>query len=475
VRGIVRAAARRSLDSRCTPNDTLTPEPNDIMERTKLIIMGAAGRDFHDFNVYWRDRDDVEVICFTATQIPDIDGRVYPAELAGPKYPDGIPIYDEAELDTLIAKHDVSKVALAYSDLPFSFVMHQAARVNAAGAEFIMLSPHQTMLESSKPVIAVCAVRTGCGKSQVSRRVTAILKEMGLKVGAARHPMPYGDLTAQRCQRFAELSDLDTHKCTIEEREEYEPHIVAGNVIFAGVDYEMILREAEKAADVILWDGGNNDTPFFKPTLLITVVDPHRPGHEVSYYPGETNLRLADLILINKVGTAEKSGIETVESNARRVNPNATILRGNSPCLVEDESVIRGKRVLIVEDGPTLTHGEMEYGAGHVAAHQVGVKQIVDPRPYAVGSIRETFAKYTHVTEVLPAMGYGDAQMRELEQTINAADCDAVVIGTPIDLGRLLNINKPSTRVRYELDEVDKTVLPDAIAKAVGAKSPVGA
>ncbi|UCD74259.1 MAG: hypothetical protein JSV91_10760, partial [Phycisphaerales bacterium] len=333
--------------------------------KTKLIIMGAAGRDFHDFNVHWKHQDDIEVVCFTATQIPDIHGRVYPPELAGENYPNGIPIHAEEELESLIAEHGVKKVALAYSDLPYEYVMHQGSRVNAAGAEFVMLGVEQTMIRSSKPVIAVCAVRTGCGKSQVARAITKILKDMGLKVGAARHPMPYGDLAAQRCQRFAELADMDRHECTIEEREEYEPHIVAGNVIFAGVDYEMILREAEKEADVILWDGGNNDTSFFKPDLYITVADPHRPGHEVSYYPGETNLRLADIVIINKVGTADPKDVQTVVENTQRVNPTAIILKANSPCTVEDVSVIKGRKVLVIEDGPTLTHGEMKYGAGH--------------------------------------------------------------------------------------------------------------
>ncbi len=439
----------------------------------KMIIMGAAGRDFHDFNVYWKHRQDVEVVCFTATQIPDIHGRMYPAELAGERYPNGIPIHDESELETLIAEHDVTLVAMAYSDLPYDVVMNKAAKVNAAGAEFCMLGAEQTMVKSTKPVIAVCAVRTGCGKSQVSRRVTEILKGMGLKTAAIRHPMPYGDLAAQRCQRFAELADMDRHECTIEEREEYEPHIVAGNLLFAGVDYEMILREAEKEADVILWDGGNNDTSFYKPDLYITIVDPHRPGHELSYYPGETNLRLADIVIVNKVDTADAENIALVEANVRKVNPRATILRANSPCEVEDESVIRGKRVLVVEDGPTLTHGEMKYGAGHVAAKNVGVKEIVDPRKYAVGSIKATFEKYNHVTDVLPAMGYGDTQVAELEQTINAVDCDAVVIGTPIDLGKLMKINKPSVRVRYSMDAVDKTILPSAIEKIIKTSAAV--
>jgi len=440
-----------------------------VSEKTRLIIMGAAGRDFHDFNVYWKRREDIEVVCFTATQIPDIDGRIYPAELAGPRYPRGIPIHDETDLERLIGEHGVTKVALAYSDLPYESVMHQAARVNAAGAEFCLLGARQTMLESRKPVVAVCAVRTGCGKSQVSRRVSEILKRLGLRAAAIRHPMPYGDLSAQRCQRFAELGDLDRHHCTIEEREEYEPHIVAGNVVFAGVDYEMILREAEQEADVILWDGGNNDTPFYRPDLYITIVDPHRPGHEVSYYPGETNLRLADLVIVNKVDTAEAKDIEVVEANVARVNPAARILRANSPVSVDDEGAVRGKTVLVVEDGPTLTHGEMHYGAGYVAAKQMGAAAIVDPRPYANGSIKTTFEKYGHLTEILPAMGYGRKQMAELEATINAVPCDVVVIGTPIDLGRLLTINKPSVRVQYSMDALDKTVLPAAIERAVGS------
>ncbi len=438
-----------------------------------MIIMGAAGRDFHDFNTFWKHRDDVNVVAFTATQIPDIDGRMYPPELAGEKYPNGIPIHAEDDLEKLIAEHDVRKVAMAYSDLPYAFVMHQCSRVNAAGAEFCMLGADQTMVRSTKPVIAVCAVRTGCGKSQVSRRVTEILKGMGLKTAAIRHPMPYGDLAAQRCQRFAELADMDLHKCTIEEREEYEPHIVEGNLLFAGVDYEMILREAEKEADVILWDGGNNDASFYKADLYITIVDPHRPGHELSYYPGETNVRMADLIVVNKVNTAEAENIKLVEANARMLNPNAIILHANSPVTVEDESVIKGKRVLVIEDGPTLTHGEMKYGAGRVAAVAAGAAEIVDPRPYAKGSIKATFEKYNHITDILPAMGYGDEQIAELQATVNDVPCDAVLVGTPIDLAKLITIDKPSVRARYSMDEVDKNVLPEAISKAIGSKTPV--
>ncbi len=436
-------------------------------DKKRVLIMGAAGRDFHDFNVYWKNRDDVEVVCFTATQIPNIEGRLYPPELSGPRYPGGIQIHTEDDLERLIKEHNVDVVTLAYSDLPHEFVMHQGARVNAAGADFCLLSPEHTMIPSNKPVIAVCAVRTGCGKSQTSRRVSQILKDMGKKVAVIRHPMPYGDLTKQICQRFATLEDMDTHECTIEEREEYEPHVRAGSIVFAGIDYEEILRQAEKEADVILWDGGNNDTPFYKPDLHITVVDPHRPGHELRYYPGETNLRMADVIVVNKVGTAEPENVQTVLANIKTANPNATVVQANSPVTVADSDSVKGKRVLVIEDGPTLTHGEMPYGAGHVAARQFGAAEIVDPRPYAQGSIKATFEKYSHVTEILPAMGYGDTQVAELEATIDATPCDLVLVATPIDLGRILKINKPATRVLYELDELDQSLLPDAIAKAV--------
>ncbi len=417
----------------------------------RVLIMGAAGRDFHDFNTFWRNNPRYKVVAFTAAQIPDIHGRTYPPELSGVDYPEGIAIEPEEKLVELIEKHKVDQVAMAYSDLSHEDVMHKAALVNAAGADFRMLSPLRTMVKSTKPVIAVCAVRTGCGKSQTSRAITEILKSMGKRVAAVRHPMPYGDLTRQICQRFASIEDMVRHECTIEEREEYEPHIRAGNVVFAGVDYERILREAEKEADVVLWDGGNNDAAFFKPDLYIVVADPHRPGHEVRYYPGETNARLADVVVINKVKTAKAEDVETVEANIRRVNPTARLIRADSPVTVDNPAAIQGKRVLVVEDGPTLTHGEMTYGAGHVAARANGAAQIVDPRPYAVGSIKATFEKYTHVTEVLPAMGYGQKQISELEATINATDCDMVLIGTPIDLGLLLKINKPSQRVRYEL------------------------
>ncbi len=428
-------------------------------DQTKVIIVGAAGRDFHDFNTYWRNDPQCQVVAFTAAQIPDIHGRTYPPELCGKRYPNGIPIEPEERLAELIGKHQVDQVAMAYSDLPYEEVMHKAAVANAAGADFIILGPRHTMLPSSKPVIAVCAVRTGCGKSQTSRAITGILKSLGKRVAAVRHPMPYGDLTKQICQRFATLEDMDHHKCTIEEREEYEPHIRAGNIVFAGVDYEKILREAEKEADAVLWDGGNNDTAFYKPDLYIVVADPHRPGHELRYYPGETNARLADVVVINKVGTAKPADVETVEANIRRINPRARLIRAYSPVTVDDPGAIKGKRVLVIEDGPTLTHGEMAYGAGYVAAREHGASAIVDPRPFAVGSIKATFEKYTHVREVLPAMGYGNKQVAELEQTISAADCDLVLIGTPIDLGLLLKINKPSQRVRYELDDAATAAL----------------
>lgn len=419
----------------------------------KVIIIGAAGRDFHDFNVYWRQREDCRVVAFTAAQIPDIAGRVYPPVLAGPRYPAGIPIHAESELAELIARQQVDLAAMAYSDLPHEEVMHKAALVNAAGANFIMLGHRATMLSSRKPVIAVCAVRTGSGKSQTSRAVVRILKELGLKVAAIRHPMPYGDLSKQICQRFAALEDMDRHECTIEEREEYEPHVMAGNVIFAGIDYEKILAAAEAEADVILWDGGNNDLPFFRPNLHITVADPHRPGHESRYYPGETNVRMADVVVINKCDTAKPADIEAVRESIHRLNARATVLLADSPVTASQPELIRGKRVIVIEDGPTLTHGEMRYGAGHIAATHFGAASIVDPRPYAVGSIKSTFAKYSHLSDILPAMGYGRRQISELEQTINAAEADVVLIGTPIDLGRILKINKPAVRIGYELRE----------------------
>lgn len=416
----------------------------------RVVIIGAAGRDFHNFNCLYRDNPAYRVVAFTAAQIPNIEGRVYPASLAGELYPDGIQIVAEDELEAVIRTNDAEAALFSYSDVPYPTVMAVGARVNAAGAAFELAAPAQTMLKSSKPVIAICAVRTGCGKSQTTRLVANILKDMGKRVAVIRHPMPYGDIAKQACQRFGELADMDRHECTIEEREEYELHIEAGNLLFAGVDYHQILKAAEAEADVILWDGGNNDTAFFKPDLLVTVADPHRAGHELAYYPGELNFRMADVILINKVKTARVEDVETVAGNARRVNPDATVLRGESRVTLERGDEIRGKRVLVVEDGPTVTHGDMTFGAGHVAARQYAAT-IIDPRPFAVGSIRETFAKYGHLTEILPAMGYGRTQMTDLERTINASDADAVVIGTPIDLSKLLTINKPAYRVRYDL------------------------
>ena len=433
------------------------------MKKTNVIIMGAAGRDFHNFNCFFRDNEAYNVVAFTATQIPDIEGRVYPASLAGKLYPDGIPIYAEEELPELIKKHNVELVVFSYSDVPYQYVMHRSAIANAAGADFMVMGGHRTMLKSTKPVVAVCAVRTGCGKSQTTRRVCDILQKMGKKVVAVRHPMPYGDLEAQKVQRFETIEDLHKHKCTIEEMEEYEPHIAKGIVVYAGVDYEAILREAEKEADVIVWDGGNNDMPFYKPDVMITVADPHRPGHELEYYPGEANVHLADIVVINKVDTADYFDIDEVRQNIRMLNPDARIVEAASPIFVEEPSVIEGKRVLVVEDGPTLTHGGMEYGAGTVAAEKFGAAELVDPRPWAVGKIEETFEKYPEIGILLPAMGYSEQQIKDLEETINAADCDAVVIGTPIDLRRVININKPSTRVYYELQEIGMPTLEDLL------------
>lgn len=435
------------------------------MRVKKVIIMGAAGRDFHNFNVYFRDNSNYEVVAFTATQIPDIDGRKYPADLAGKLYPEGIPIHAEEELVELIKQHQVDEVYFSYSDVPHQYVMHQASKVNAAGPTFVLLGAKSTMLKSKVPVIAICAVRTGCGKSQTTRRVSEILKKMNKKIVAIRHPMPYGDLSKQRVQRFATLEDMDVHKCTIEEREEYEPHVVAGNVIYAGVDYAEILAQAEEEADVILWDGGNNDISFYQPDLLITVVDPLRPGHEINYYPGETNARMADVIVINKEEVARLEDIDAIRANIQKINPNATIVDGASPLFVEKPELIRGKRVLVVEDGPTLTHGEMKYGAGVVAAEKYGAAEVIDPRPWVSGSIKDTFEKYPGIGQLLPAMGYGDQQIRDLEETINAIPADAVVVATPIDLTRLVKINKPSLRVKYELQEIGKPTLEDIIAK----------
>jgi predicted GTPase len=433
------------------------------MARIRVLIMGAAGRDFHNFNTFFRDNERYHVVAFTATQIPNIEGRVYPPELAGRLYPEGVSIYPEAELVDLIQEHAIDQVVFAYSDVSHEYVMHKASEVLAAGADFRLMGGRHTMLESDKPVVAICAVRTGSGKSQTTRHVCDILQEMGHKVVAIRHPMPYGDLVAQKVQRFAEYSDLDEHDCTIEEREEYEPHIDRGIVVYAGVDYEAILRQAEQEADVIVWDGGNNDLPFYKPDLHIVVADPHRAGHELRYYPGESNLRAADVVVINKIDTADLSNIAQVRENVRKVNPGAAIVEAASPIFVDDPGAIRGKRVLVVEDGPTLTHGEMAYGAGAVAARRYGAAAIIDPRPYAVGSIAETFEKYPTTGPVLPAMGYGEEQIRELEETINATPCDLVIIGTPIDLRRIINIKPPADRVRYELQVIGRPTLAEIL------------
>ncbi|MGJ8454314.1 cyclic 2,3-diphosphoglycerate synthase [Pseudothermotoga sp. U03pept] len=432
--------------------------------KRRVIIMGAAGRDFHNFNTYFRDNEDYEVVAFTATQIPDIEGRVYPPELAGKLYPKGIPIEPESKLVELIKEFDVDEVILSYSDLPHQYVMEKAAIVTSAGADFKLMGPKHTMVKSTKPVVAVCAVRTGCGKSQTTRRVLDILRSKGLKVVSIRHPMPYGNLVEQKVQRFANYEDLDKYRCTIEEREEYEPHIDRKSVIYAGVDYEAILRSAESEnPDVILWDGGNNDFPFYKPDLLIVVADPHRPGHEVTYYPGMTNLLMADVVVINKEETASPEGIETVRRNVEKWNPRAIVIDASSPIFVEDYSKIKGKKVLVVEDGPTLTHGEMRYGAGFVAAKKFGASQIIDPRPFAVGSIIETYKKYNHLDLILPAMGYGEKQIKELEKTINSSDAELVIIGTPIDLRRVMRLNKDAVRVKYELQEIGKPDLEDVL------------
>jgi predicted GTPase len=416
--------------------------------------MGAAGRDFHNFNVYFKDNEEFEVVAFTATQIPDIYGRKYPSELSGRLYPNGIPIYSEEEIGRLIKENDIDEVFFAYSDIPYTYVMNRSALVNAAGADFVLMGTENTMLKSTKPVIAVCAVRTGCGKSQVSRQIFEILRKKGYHVASIRHPMPYDkDLTMQICQRFASYKDLDKYNCTIEEREEYEPYIDMGGMIFSGVDYEKILREAEKEADVIIWDGGNNDFSFIKPDLLITIADPHRPGHELNYYPGELNFRSADIIIINKVNTADRANIETVRNNAEMANPKAKIIEGVSTVYIDSPEKIKGKRVLVIEDGPTVTHGSMPYGAGTVAARDAGVKEIIDPRPFAVGSINETFNKYSHLTNVLPALGYGKKQISELEKTINNTNVDLVVSGTPIDITRVLKSSKTIVRVRYCVGE----------------------
>ncbi|NLG97579.1 MAG: GTPase [Chloroflexi bacterium] len=440
------------------------------MTPIRTIIMGAAGRDFHNFNVFYRDNKDYCVVAFTATQIPNIEGRKYPAELAGSLYPEGIPIYPESDLERLIKEHKVDQVVFAYSDVPHEYVMHKASAVMAAGADFRLMGTGTTQIKSTKPVVSVCAVRTGSGKSQTTRRVAKILIDMGYRVAAVRHPMPYGDLVAQKVQRFADYSDLDKHECTIEEREEYEPHIDNGVIVYAGVDYEAILRQAEQEVDIVLWDGGNNDFSFYETDLAIVVLDPHRPGHEYLYHPGETNVRNADVFVINKVDTASPENVNAVRQTARMLNPKARFVEGASPLFVDDPSEIYGKRVLVIEDGPTLTHGEMAYGAGWVAAQRYGAAEIVDPRPFAVGSIDATYKKYPKTGLVLPAMGYGDEMVRDLEKTINQADVDLIISATPIDLTRILKVNKPMQRVRYELQEIGKPTLEDILREKFGKK-----
>jgi predicted GTPase len=434
-----------------------------MKSKQRILILGAAGRDFHNFNCYYRHNDSYEVVAFTATQIPNIEGRQYPPELAGPLYPNGIPILPESDLETIILDRDIEEVVFAYSDVSHEYVMHLAARAVATGANYRLLGAKDTMVKSSKPVVAITAARTGAGKSQTTRHVTDVLRALGKKVVVVRHPMPYGDLAAQAVQRFASHADLDVHECTIEEREEYEPHLDRGLVVYAGVDYEAILRQAEAEADVVLWDGGNNDLSFYKPDLQVTVVDPHRPGHETRYWPGEANVRLADVIVLNKIDTANLEGIAAVRDNIHRLAPNAQIIEAASPIYVDDPASIRGKRVLVVEDGPTLTHGEMSYGAGVVAARRFGAAEIIDPRPWAVDSIAATYVKYPSTGAVLPAMGYGEAQICDLEATINQVPCDMVIIGTPIDLSKLTNIEHPHQRVRYELQCIGKPTLEDIL------------
>lgn len=435
-----------------------------MTKRKKILIMGAAGRDFHNFNVCFRNNPEYEVIAFTATQIPNISGRYYPPSMAGKLYPRGIPIEPEENLVSLVKFHSIDEVVFSYSDVSHEYVMHKASLVNASGAQFSLLSTKQTMLKSRKPIVAICAVRTGSGKSPTSRRVCEIIKGMGKRVVVIRHPMPYGDLSRQRLQRFSLYDDFQKHDCTIEEIEEYEPHIEQHTVVYAGVDYAAILAEAEKEADIIVWDGGNNDTPFYVPDIHITVVDPHRPGHELTYYPGETNLLLADIIVISKEDTAKPENIRLVKEHIKQSNPNAVIVDATLPVTVEKPWLIKGKRALIIEDGPTLTHGGMAYGAGVLAAKQYDAKEIVDPRPYAVGSIAETFGKYPHIGNLLPAMGYGHSQMEELRETIHRTPCDIVIIGTPIDLRKLIPIDKPTDRVRYNLQEISTPTLKELLA-----------
>lgn len=438
------------------------------MTPIRTLIMGAAGRDFHNFNVYFRDNAEYEVVAFTATQIPNIEGRRYPAELAGKLYPHGIPIFPESDLLKLIAEHKVQQVIFAYSDVPHEVVMHKASMVMAAGADFRLMGLETTQIKSTKPVISVCAVRTGSGKSQTTRRVSLILREMGFRVAAIRHPMPYGDLVKQRVQRFATYADLDKHECTIEEREEYEPHLDNGVIVYAGVDYEAILRQAEQEVDIVLWDGGNNDFPFYVPDLAIVVADPHRPGHERTYHPGETNIRAADVFVINKVDTADPDAVIAVRDSLHELNPKAVVIEAASPLFVDDPESIRGKRVLVIEDGPTLTHGEMAYGAGWVAARRFGAAEIVDPRPFAVGTIADTYRKYPSTGAILPAMGYGEKQTRDLEKTIDRADVDMVISATPIDLTRVLKVRKPMQRVRYELQEIGQPTLEEILKAKFG-------
>ncbi|MGH2593626.1 MAG: cyclic 2,3-diphosphoglycerate synthase [Anaerolineae bacterium] len=444
------------------------------MSRTRVLIMGAAGRDFHNFNVFFRENDAYEVVAFTATQIPNIEGRLYPDVLAGPLYPKGIPIRPESELRRLIKDLQVDQVVFAYSDVSHEHVMHKASEVLAAGPDFRLMGMRGTQIASSKPVVSIGAVRTGSGKSQTTRRVTQVLQELGYTVAAIRHPMPYGNLVAQTAQRFASYDDLDEYNTTIEEREEYEPHLDRGVVVFAGVDYERILRLAEQEVDILVWDGGNNDLPFYKSDLHIVVADPHRPGHEMTYHPGEANLRAADVVIINKVDTADFKNVALVREHAILLNPTAQIIEGASPIFLDDPGAIRGKRVLVIEDGPTLTHGEMAYGAGVIAAQRFGAAEIIDPRPYAVGSILETYRQYPTTGSVLPAMGYGEQQTKELEETINRTPADLVIVATPIDLRRIVNIKLPSQRVRYELQEIGQPTLLDILAAKFGKKEQSG-
>jgi predicted GTPase len=435
------------------------------MKKDRVIIMGAAGRDFHNFNTYFRNNPQYEVVAFTATQIPDIEGRVYPASIAGEGYPEGIPIYPEEELEQLIKKYEVDQVVFAYSDISHEYVMHKASQVLACGADFRLMGPKNTMIASKTKVVAVTAVRTGSGKSQTTRYVAKLLTAMGKKVAIIRHPMPYGNLEEQVAMRFASYDDLDKYKCTIEEREEFEPHIDNGMVVYAGIDYQAIIEQAEQEADIILWDGGNNDIPFYKTDLHIVVVDPHRAGHETTFHPGETNLRMADVAIINKIDSADAAAVEKVKNAVLEVNPKAKIIMANSPITVDKPEAVAGKRVLVIEDGPTLTHGHMAYGAGVIVAEKLGAAELIDPRPYAVGSIKDTFAKWGHLSKLLPAMGYGKTQIEELEATINNSPAELVIIGTPIDLSRIMKINKPSLRVRYDLEEIGKKELADILAR----------